>query len=95
MNRQNYPYRPYESTLNKLSQIVEEKNQLAEENQRLRNEIEEHQNDIKELLACCSLEMKVDYMIKEWQDSGFEGSPENDRKIFAVRLADYVRKELQ
>ncbi|GIO22453.1 hypothetical protein [Oceanobacillus sp. J11TS1] len=95
MSEENYPYRPYQSTLNKLGQIVEEKKQLQQENQRLRNQIEAQQKDIKELLACCSLEKKVDYKIKEWQDASFEGSPENDRKIFAVRLTDFIRKELQ
>lgn len=69
-------------------QVVDSKaEELEKENERLKQEN-------KELFACCSLEKKFDYTLKQWLNSPTDNL-EIDRQLFALKLAEIARKDLQ
>lgn len=88
-------YQPFTILQEQLNGYKKSNNYLRKENDNLRDEIQLLQNEINGLLACCSLEKKVDYKINEWLNADYIGNEDTDRQAFSIQLVDFIRKELQ
>lgn len=95
IDKRNAPYQPILEMQKQIESLSDGNRKLRNENVVLRKANADFRKEIKGLLACCSFEKKVDYMLKEWIDKPFQGSEELDRQAFALKLAEFARKELQ
>ncbi|MFC4387499.1 hypothetical protein ACFOZ1_06690 [Gracilibacillus marinus] len=89
------PYQPITTLQAQLNKQKEVNIQLNHENKRLQEEVQLLKDEINNLLACCSLEKKVDYMLKNWLDTEIVGNEEIDRQAFSIKMVDFIKKELQ
>lgn len=64
------------------------------ETEKIQKKNEQLKQENKELFACCSLEKKFDYLLKKWLDTPADNL-EIDRQLFAIKLAEIARKDLQ
>lgn len=89
------PHQPIRCMEDQLKRVVKERAAHAREVRKLKEQVILLKKDNTELLQSCSLEKKIEYTLRDWENSEVISSIENDRKVLSVKLAKLAREELQ